>query len=251
MNPNDAWATHALAHVYEMNNKFEEGLLFLSKTEDDWKFCNIISCHIYWHMAVFMIENNDYEGAMNVWRNHIYPLAIKKQGTLDIADVASILYRVELTGPNNLVSKVDWQNSFNVGKRLIKSHSFGFYDAHLLMLCLGSDHLNEAEDFVESIPSLNFPYTDTTESLCKAIMAYHNKQYNETVNFLYSIRYKLVHVGGSEAQRDIFNQLLIVAALKSSLDFNRKLAEQLLIEREANKPDSPLTNRLLIRLAEK
>lgn len=37
INRHDAWATHALAHVYEMTGQHEKGIQFMTSTESDWK----------------------------------------------------------------------------------------------------------------------------------------------------------------------------------------------------------------------
>lgn len=42
MNCNDAWSTHALAHVYEMKGWQDEGIGFMSKTLNDWQV-NVLS----------------------------------------------------------------------------------------------------------------------------------------------------------------------------------------------------------------
>jgi len=55
-------------------------------------------------------------------------------------------------------------------------------------------------------------------------------------------------MGGSHAQRDVFWQLLIVSALKSSDKEHNAFARALLYERRALKPSSPLTQRLIKRI---
>lgn len=47
----------------------------------------------------------------------------------------------------------------------------------------------------------------------------------------------------------MFNQLLIAAAIKSPRPEHRKLVEHLIIERQALKDVSPLTNRLTLKLS--
>lgn len=251
MSPINGFATHSLAHVYEHEGRYKEGLSFLTKTEDNWKFCTNFKCHIYWHKALFMIEEKNYEGAIEIWKDHIYPIALRTKIYLYMADMVSLLYRIYLTGSASLISSTDWNNAFNICKPFLKLPSYGFYDAILLMSCLGSEHIQEAEEVIENISSAKFTDPQITKPLLQSMLAYQKKQYDDVVKLLYPIRYKIVQLGGSSAQRDVFNQILILAALKSSSDFNRKVAEQLLIEREANKPNSPLTNRLVIQLAEK
>jgi len=85
--------------------------------------------------------------------------------------------------------------------------------------------------------------------LLKAMIAYSREDYSTTISLLYPIRYKLIEIGGSNAQRDVFNQLLIIAAIKSDNERHRKLAEHLLIERKQLKDVSPLTDRLILQLS--
>ena len=36
INPVDAWSTHSMAHVLEMMGRQDEGIKFMSGTENDW-----------------------------------------------------------------------------------------------------------------------------------------------------------------------------------------------------------------------
>ncbi|XP_010767871.1 tetratricopeptide repeat protein 38 [Notothenia coriiceps] len=83
--------------------------------------------------------------------------------------------------------------------------------------------------------------------MCQAMMEYDRGNYNRTVDLLLPIRYRLVNMGGSDAQRDVFNQLLIHAAMKSEDKHHQKLGRGLLVEREAMRPNSPMTDRLMQR----
>jgi hypothetical protein len=79
----DCWATHALAHCYEMNGEYEVGLKFMLENEEDWKVRgprlsqfifillfkrgNFLACHNYWHSALFQIERGDLQAALDIF----------------------------------------------------------------------------------------------------------------------------------------------------------------------------------------
>ena len=66
--------------------------------------------------------------------------------------------------------------------------------------------------------------------------------HEKAVDLLLPIKYKILQIGGSDAQRDVLNQLLCMSAIKSSNPDHKNLAKQLLIERDQFKTVSPLNN---------
>ena len=72
--------------------------------------------------------------------------------------------------------------------------------------------------------------------LADAVYAYSTGDYARVVDLLMPIRYKIIRVGGSHAQRDVFAQMLIEAALRSG---RAPIARALLVERRQQKPFSP------------
>ena len=55
-NPGDAWAAHALAHVFEMTSRPEEGVAFLAASRPDWRDAHFMAGHNGWHLALYLIE---------------------------------------------------------------------------------------------------------------------------------------------------------------------------------------------------
>ena len=73
---------------------------------------------------------------------------------------------------------------------------------------------------------------------CRAMLAFGEKRYDETVSCLVNLRPIANRFGGSHAQRDILSQTLLDAAIR---DGQLALASNLLSERKCNKPMTPLS----------
>ena len=62
------------------------------------------------------------------------------------------------------------------------------------------------------------------------------------------MKYDIVDVGGSNAQRDVFSQLLIYSCIQSKEEKHRSMGRALINERKLMKENSPLTDRMMNRL---
>lgn len=253
-NCKDGWATHALAHVFEMDNRPDEGIKFMEETEKDWETSNHLACHNHWHVALYHIEKGQMEAAANIFENQVLKRALKSQTMLDIVDACSLPFRMELDNYEKArpTTSKHWDDIFSIVEPHVTDHITAFNDAHFLFACISAQKFTAVDELLETLG----PAMDTiagrfqVEALLNAIVAYGRGQYRECVDYLYPIRYKLIKIGGSDAQRDVFHQLLIMAALKSPSKHHRKLVEHLIIERQAKTNNSPLTNRLTFKLRE-
>lgn len=86
-------------------------------------------------------------------------------------------------------------------------------------------------------------------NLYHAICYFDSGDYAQVVELLNPIKYDLYKIGGSNAQRDMFHQILTQAALRSSFHTHNRLGLALVNERFAMKPDSQLTKRIAERFA--
>lgn len=247
----DAWSVHTIAHVYEMTAEVKSGLRFMEATEKNWKECDMLACHNYWHYALYFIEKGEYESALTVYDKHLAPHCFSSGAMLDVVDTCSLLYRLQMEG----VKVGDrWKKLVQVTKKHAKDHILIFNDLHILMSSLGaSDHDTTSQllatlQQVTKTPGDNYEHAlakTLGSPLCQALVEVENKNYSKAVELIYPLRYQICQIGGSNAQRDVFNQLLIHCAMNSKLSSHQKLASSLLIERDALKPNSPLTERLM------
>uniref|UniRef100_A0AAX7U3H1 Tetratricopeptide repeat protein 38 n=1 Tax=Astatotilapia calliptera TaxID=8154 RepID=A0AAX7U3H1_ASTCA len=240
LTPDDAWSVHSVAHVCEMKAELDKGLKFMESREKDWEVTDMLASHNYWHWALFFIEKVKMimgfsaSGAM-----------------LDIVDACSLLYRLEMDG---VCVKERWQELLQVTRPHTDDHVTLFNDLHFLMVSLGAKETGTSRRLLEGLQELAKDPGDNQQHqlagtigipMCQAMLEYNQGNYGQTVELLYPLRYHMVDIGGSDAQRDLFNQLLIHAAMKSENKHHQKLGRCLLAERDAVRPNSPLTHRLM------
>jgi tetratricopeptide (TPR) repeat protein len=247
--PQDCWSTHAIAHCMEMNGKFDEGIEFMESTVTNWEPCFILACHNFWHNSLFYIEKGNYEAALTLYDQEIYKRTQSNQ-MLDIVDAASLLARLEMEGCN--VGK-RWEDLSPLAENHIGDHVLAFNDSHLSMIVsrledekLLKEHQKSLRNFVKTGTSDNHRITrDIGEQISDAIIAFNSKNFDKAFECLYPIRFEIIQIGGSHAQRDVYALLLIHSALRSKNPEINSKTKQLIDERNAFKKNSPLADRLL------
>lgn len=242
LTPNDTWAIHNYAHCLEMQAKTEEGLKWMYDRKCDWAPCQTLACHQYWHSALFHINNNQFDEAVALLDKEVLTRCVQGSSALDMHDAASMVYRMELVDLFGQVGKNDsdqmlkrWLGVYDMCKPHKEDHLSGFHDAHYLMSFLGMEDLKLAREFIDSIDEAPEVREGTTlvKPLLEAMYQFKLGAYDKCVDLLADIRFDIIRIGGSHAQRDVFEQLLIVAALKSDKPSHNKLGERMLAEREA------------------
>ncbi|XP_013774290.1 tetratricopeptide repeat protein 38-like isoform X2 [Limulus polyphemus] len=252
LNPKDAWATHALAHVLEMEGRTNEGIAFMSSTVKNWEVNNLLVCHNFWHWAVYHIEQGELEAAMDIFDTQVGK-KLHSGSFLDISDATALLYRLELEGAQ---VKDRWREVSEVCRTYIEDHTSAFNDTHIFMSCLGAKDenatkllMNSLDQYIRETKGVSSKVSAKVgRKIIQALLAYDEERYEDVVSLLYPLRYEIVEIGGSNAQRDVFNLLLIHATLKSSNSHHHSLAQSLLYERKALKEGSPMTDRLMARV---
>ncbi|HSM21523.1 MAG TPA: tetratricopeptide repeat protein, partial [Rubrivivax sp.] len=95
-NPRVPWAVHAVAHVMEMQGRYEDGAAWLRQHQPAWSEGNGFACHLWWHKALFRLEALDFAGVLRLVDAHLSGSAL--QITLQRVDAAAMLWRLHLLG---------------------------------------------------------------------------------------------------------------------------------------------------------
>ncbi|XP_051237099.1 tetratricopeptide repeat protein 38 [Dicentrarchus labrax] len=253
LTPDDAWSVHAVAHVYEMKAEVDKGLKFMEGREKDWQVSDVLASHNYWHWALYFIEKGQYESALQIYDCQVFRRCKNTGSMLDTVDACSMLCRLEMEG---VCVKDRWRELLQITQPHTDDHVTLFNDLHFLMVSLGAKESGTSRRLLEGLQELAKEPGDNQQHqlagtvgvpMCQAMMEYNQGSYDRAVELLHPLRYRMVDIGGSDAQRDVFNQLLIHAAMKSENKHHQKLGRCLLVERNAMRPDSPLTDRLMQR----
>ncbi|XP_066931074.1 tetratricopeptide repeat protein 38-like [Clytia hemisphaerica] len=256
LNPTDCWATHAKAHCFEMTGRFNQGIEFLKDTENDWAKGRMLACHNYWHWALYHIERGDYETALGIYDHQVEERSKSSGAMLDMVDAASLLQRFEMQGVN---VGDRWKEIYELALPHINDHITVFNDFHMTMAFLGCGKTDVASRYMKSLRDYCAHHSSYSRDLfhkmgvdlCDGLIAFSEDRFVAAVQLWYPLKDDVIGMGGSHAQRDVFDQLLLNACIDSPKNEDRDLAQQMLSERKKKRENSPLTDRLMQKLLAK
>ncbi|WP_349743598.1 tetratricopeptide repeat protein [Roseateles cavernae] len=96
LQPHDAWAVHAVAHVCEMQGRPADGLQWLMATRADWRHDNGMAVHNHWHLALMQLARGEHAAALAMYDETVAPGP--EVLSLNLADASSLLWRLQLRG---------------------------------------------------------------------------------------------------------------------------------------------------------
>jgi tetratricopeptide (TPR) repeat protein len=208
LSPRDAWGRHAVAHVLEMTGRVDEGLAWLGDGRS-WAHANNLRFHIVWHLALFRLERGQTQEVLRLHDEEIR--AEPTDDYRDIANGASLLARLEFAG----VDVGDrWDELAARAQGRIHDGRLVFADLHYALSLLGAGRADGAEAIARSLiadarahPSGERRAAARNGALAAfGLIAFHEGDYDEAARLLGAARRGLVAIGGSHAQRDLFEQ---------------------------------------------
>ncbi len=215
--PDDAWGLHAVAHVYDMTRRTEQGITLIEQNVGAWNHCNNFRFHVWWHKALLHLDQGDVAHVLE-----IYDQKIRHEKTDDYRDfsnASSLLMRLELEGVN--VGN-RWVELAELAETRSNDGCLVFADLHYMLALMGDNRTGAIERMTARVAR---DATDTSEvaavmkdpgqTAASGLAAFGDAQYALAFDQLRAAQPQFQSMGGSHAQRDVFERLTIEAALRA------------------------------------
>jgi hypothetical protein len=241
MQRKEPWAHHALAHVMLTQGRNEEGRAFLEDVKDSWTELNsFMLTHNWWHLSLVMIEQGEGERVLDHYASHIW--GVWKEYSQDQIGAVSLLARLELAG----VDVGDrWQDLADHLLPRAREHVQPFLDMQY-MYGLARAGRPEADAMLASVRAyaatapefVRAAWREVAVPACDGLVAYARGDFGTAATRLLSVTPRMAEIGGSHAQRDLFEQLADDALIRVG---KLPLAQNRLEQRRAANPRSAPT----------
>ena len=234
LNPRDAWGVHALAHALYESAAFDTGVTRLPPAIHPCRGLNWFRNHLLWHLALLHFARGDYARAAVMSRRVFERAPSSIAG--DLHDSISLLWRMELAGRP---MGERWQPFTAIGRERVNRQGLYFHVAHIAMALVGGGDWATAERHLgmvrERAPKDRTGIVgDVLVPLVEGLHAFAGGDYARTVARIEPLRPRIVELGGSRAQRDVFHDTLFEAAFRAG---DAERAGRFLAERIARRPD--------------
>ncbi|HEY9626344.1 MAG TPA: tetratricopeptide repeat protein [Coleofasciculaceae cyanobacterium] len=216
MNRHNPWAHHAVAHVLETQMRFEEGIVWMENLADTWEPCNsMLYTHNWWHVALYYLKRQDFQTVLNLYDRQVWGKA-QIESPKDQVGAIALLLRLELQG----VAVGDrWQSLAQSLLPRIHEHALPFQDLHYVYALARAGKVNDAqemllslEDHAQTCPlSLRQAWTNVALPAAKGLVAYAQADWQQAIAYLKLVLPQLWAIGGSHAQRHLFDQIYVNA----------------------------------------
>ena len=221
MRPQEPWAQHALAHVMLTDGRLDEGASVLrgaGAAAEGWRgLTSFMRTHLWWHLALFEIELGHAAAALALYDQQVW--GVDKTYSQDQIGAVSLLARLELAGLDvgarwaELGGRLTKRTHDQVQPFLDLQYLYGLARAGLPQ----ADVLHvQIERYAADAPEFSRrAWQQVAVPAGRGLLAHARGQWVAAAEQLGAALPNLLAIGGSHAQRDLFEQIHLDALQRS------------------------------------
>ena len=217
-NPANAYAAHARAHGYFEAGDAERGAEFVSGWLPRYDRASQLHCHLSWHQALFELARGRPQAARALYDGAICPDASQAPPFFTLFDAAAFLWRWQIYGERPALA-AEWPQLHAFAERHFPQAGIHFADLHAALAAAASRDdaatRRRIAELRERDRAGRLPQGPVVADLCTGAAAFARGDYAAAADLLGAALPDLPRVGGSHAQREVFEDTYVVACLKS------------------------------------
>jgi hypothetical protein len=218
MRRKEPWAQHALAHVLLTRGRIDDGAKFLEEAADTWTELNsFMLTHLWWHVALFYLSQGRDGEALKLYDERCWGVA--KDYSQDQIGAVSLLARFELAGIDvgprwqDLADHLEARANDTLQPFLTLQYLYGLARAGR---CQAETLLEAVRRRASGAPDFSRAvWQEVALPGCTGLYAHARGDYARAWDRLATTVPRMREAGGSHAQRDLFDQILLDAAIRT------------------------------------
>ncbi len=239
LEPRNAHAAHAWAHVLYERGGDTDGAKFVEGWLPGYPPEAALHCHLSWHCALFELGCGRPDAALAIYESSIAPGRSVGSPFTTVVDSASLLWRRELAGASPRPEA--WRAVAQHARAAFPAPGVAFLDAHCAVALAAAGEAEALEGWIarlrEADAAGRAPAGPVTPAVATGMAAFATGRYDAAIDALAPVQDQLVRVGGSWAQRDLFEHTLLAAYVRAGRPAE---ARALLARRVSRRPSVPV-----------
>ncbi|MDO8411052.1 MAG: tetratricopeptide repeat protein [Phenylobacterium sp.] len=213
----NAHTVHGWAHALFEAGAGDEGEALIRGWLPGYDRTGILHGHLAWHAALIALERSDLENAMALYALHVHPSVSASLPINVVSDAASLLWRAEAYGHEP--SRENWSWIADYAAKAFPKPGHAFIDVHMALIeAAMGDRVavdRRAAALTAMVEAGRLGAGQVVPAICRAALAFAEADYPRCVAILEPLVPEVVRIGGSGAQREIVEDTLLVALMRS------------------------------------
>ncbi|WP_298961214.1 tetratricopeptide repeat protein [uncultured Methylobacterium sp.] len=242
----NANGAHALSHALFEQGAGAEAEALIEGWLPGYDRSGILHGHIAWHAALAALERDDPGRALAVYAEHVGPSVTAGLPLNVLTDTVSLLWRLRAYGyrvPDGL-----WDEVAAYAGRHFSGAGFAFADVHRGLLAAATGDREGAQARIAALTGLvaagRLAAGDVVPAICRAALAFADGDDAACIRILDPLAAEVARIGGSGAQREVIEDTLLVALMRSG----ESARARALLDRRLHRRPSPRDARWRDRL---
>lgn len=213
----NANAAHAVAHAMFEQGATQEAETLLEGWLPEYDRAGMLHGHLAWHAALSALERDDPQHALTIYSKHVQPSVSLGLPINVVSDTVSLLWRLQAYGHE--VPPGMWEEVEKYAGSRYSNPGLAFVEVHMALLAVATgkhavatDRINaNAQRVADGILSAG----SVVPAIGRAALAFASADYAECMRILEPVAGDVARVGGSGAQREIIEDMLLLALMRS------------------------------------